>query len=168
MGSMVLWGSYHTVELKQYGSQFINDWTSEKTVMVYANGASQDGVSMTINGTTWSLAPFLSEMSSKVKVQVVGKKDIVADRMYSGTGVLITVWADVTDGDRLYLVPAGILFVWPFVHIGFRVHIMAKDSPNGNPMILESFTESPRTFQTLPPLHLVLFRQYPPDYLYFP
>lgn len=123
-------------------------------VTVYNNGMSTGGVKMLVAPHQFPSdgKGFAEYVSQHIKVDVHGNEVddddhvVVADRVFTGTGTLVQHFSDLHDGDRLYVVAPGLLFVWPFVELGHKVHIMAQDSPTGKPLILESFTDSPRTF----------------------
>jgi hypothetical protein len=56
----------------------------------------------------------------------------------------------LNDGDRLYLVPEGLLFVWPFVSVGHNVTLPADllQLPVGHePIVIESISASPLVFK---------------------
>ncbi|KDO23522.1 hypothetical protein SPRG_11444 [Saprolegnia parasitica CBS 223.65] len=124
-----------------------------KTVVVYDNGKSVGGVRLSLDPSHVSsgaaLAAYLSEHIYVDGIRLVGEPEpvrILADRVFTGTGRLVTSFDDFQDGDRLYTVAPGLLFVWPFVKLGHRVHIRAEMSPTKRDMILESWSESPRVF----------------------
>lgn len=120
-----------------------------KDVTVYPNGLSENGVEMAILEHHFHDGElgFAQYVSQYVDVQKFGAKErVVADRVYTGNGVLIRAFDDIHHGDRLYAVAPGLLFVWPFVKLGHIVQVKALNSPTGKPIILESFTDSPRTF----------------------
>jgi prolyl 4-hydroxylase len=72
---------------------------------------------------------------------------VVADRVFNGQGQLLQSYADILADDRLYLVAPGLLFMWPFVELGHRVTVTSQASPTKEPVIIESISESPRTFR---------------------
>ncbi|EQC39849.1 hypothetical protein SDRG_02508 [Saprolegnia diclina VS20] len=120
-----------------------------KPVTVYANGKSINGVAVAL---TPALVPsgdaLAAYLSTLVEVEGLANHatPVVADRVYTGNGYLVTSYDDIAAEDRLYLVAPGLLFVWPFVKPGHRVYIESTQSPTDAPLILESWTESPRVF----------------------
>lgn len=129
-----------------------------KNVTLYRNGYSTGGVQMLLNAELLNAksGPELAEYFSQfVDVEGVASEDakddaepvsVAADRVFNGKGRLITAYSDIEAGERLYLVAPGLLFVWPFVKLGHRVHLSEVESPTGKPIVVESFSESPRTF----------------------
>ncbi|OQS03334.1 hypothetical protein THRCLA_04380 [Thraustotheca clavata] len=122
-----------------------------KDVVVYGNGKSVGGIKLALEPqfatSGEALAEYLSNFVAVDGVRLVGEssdKKIVADRVYNGQGKLIESFQDIDQGDRLYTVAPGLLFVWPF--LGHRVHVNPVLSPTGRDIILESFSESPRVF----------------------
>jgi prolyl 4-hydroxylase len=134
---------------------------AKKDVILYKNGYSTGGIQMQISAdlldkkNAKELAEYFSQF---IQVETIKEdKDIivtttkktkqnVADRVYNGQGKIIKSYQEIQQGDRLYLVAPGLLFVWPFVKLGHRVYLYPKEAHNSQPVILESFTESPRTF----------------------
>ncbi|CAK4076653.1 unnamed protein product [Aphanomyces euteiches] len=123
-----------------------------KTVSVFDNGQSIGGVNITLTASQVAsgaaLAAYLSDFIQVEGIQLANlpPSKIVADRVYTGNGILVDTFSDFDEGERLYLVAPGLLFVWPFVRLGHKVHIKAKMSPTKKDIILESFSESPRIF----------------------
>ncbi|DAZ94226.1 TPA: hypothetical protein N0F65_001076 [Lagenidium giganteum] len=125
-----------------------------KNVMVYKNGFSTGGVQMQVSADIVSkkngreLAEYFSQFVEVETIKTEDSKAVtaVADRVYNGNGVLLQSYDEIKNDDRLYLVAPGLLFVWPFVKLGHRVYLTPKESPLDKPVILESLTESPRTF----------------------
>ncbi|CAH0482317.1 unnamed protein product [Peronospora belbahrii] len=141
-----------------------------KSVSVYRNGHSTGGVQMQLSAELLAartgegeLAAYLSQFiaveglhesvtdesksldgSKEKEYDVLG---VVADRVFNGRGELLQTYADIQSGDRLYLVAPGLLFVWPFVELGHRVTVTSIASPTKEPIIIESISESPRTFR---------------------
>ncbi|OWY96384.1 hypothetical protein PHMEG_00033357 [Phytophthora megakarya] len=141
-----------------------------KSVTVYRNGYSTGGVHMQLSAELLAsrtgegeLAAYLSqfvaveglhesvaqeeedtEESKEKEYEVPG---VVADRVFNGQGELLQTYADILSGDRLYLIAPGLLFVWPFVELGHRVTVVSEASPTKEPVIIESLSESPRTFR---------------------
>ncbi|OQR87356.1 hypothetical protein ACHHYP_09099 [Achlya hypogyna] len=119
-----------------------------KLVTVYDNGASIGGVAISVSAdkavTGGALAAHLSKYVNVSGLR--GETSAIADRVYTGNGILVESYDNITAGDRLYLVAPELLFVWPFVKPGHRVFIEPTQSPTGRPLILESWTESPRVF----------------------
>ena len=89
-------------------------------VTVFNNGMSTGGIGLTIAPEhVESGEKFAAYLSDQIKVDVFGKKDekVIADRVFSGTGKLIERFDQLQQGDRLYVVAPGLLFVWPFVKV---------------------------------------------------
>lgn len=132
-----------------------------KSVTLYKNGFSTGGVQMQVGADLLQdksgreLAEYFSQF---IEVETVQEDDAtagassegavsaVADRVYNGNGKIMESYQNIKEGDRLYLVAPGLLFVFPFVKLGHRVYLTSTESPTQKPVILESFTESPRTF----------------------
>ncbi|KAH9182393.1 hypothetical protein AeNC1_015632 [Aphanomyces euteiches] len=123
-----------------------------KTVSVFDNGQSVGGINITLTESHVvsgaSLATYLSDFIKVDGIHLPEKpaSKIVADRVYTGKGILVEHFSDFDDGERLYLVAPGLLFVWPFVELGHKVHVSSKMSPTKTDIILESFSETPRVF----------------------
>ncbi|CAK4228691.1 unnamed protein product [Aphanomyces euteiches] len=123
-----------------------------KTVSVFDNGQSVGGINITLTESHVvsgaSLATYLSDFIEVDGIHLPEKpaSKIVADRVYTGKGILVEHFSDFDDGERLYLVAPGLLFVWPFVELGHKVHVSSKMSPTKIDIILESFSETPRVF----------------------
>ncbi|CAK4085623.1 unnamed protein product [Aphanomyces euteiches] len=123
-------------------------------VTVFNNGASVGGIRVDLTPelvpSGESLAAYLStliEVEGLYTDETKTSSKSVADRVYTATGKAIHSFEDLTPDDKLYIVPRGLLFVWPFVEFGHRVSLESHQSPTGNPIILESFSESPRVFK---------------------
>ncbi|KAG7391617.1 hypothetical protein PHYPSEUDO_004119 [Phytophthora pseudosyringae] len=138
-----------------------------KSVTVYRNGYSTGGVQMQLSAellasrtTEGELAAYLSQFvaveglhesvaqesedADESKEKEYSASGVVAERVFNGQGELLQTYADILSGDRLYLVAPGLHFVWPFVELGHRVMVASKAS---EPVIIESISESPRTFR---------------------
>ncbi|TDH70673.1 hypothetical protein CCR75_002910 [Bremia lactucae] len=135
-----------------------------KNVTVYRNGYSTGGVEIQLSAKVLAsrskkgeLAAYLSQF-----VEVEGLDEtmndseeemervvftVVADRVYNGQGALVHGYTDLQFGDRLYLVAPNLHFMWPFVKLGHRVLVTSTFSPINEPVIIESMSESPRTFR---------------------
>jgi hypothetical protein len=91
---------------------------SWKNVIVYDNGESVHGIRVAISvehvNSTIGLATYLSQWKN---VSALKGAPAIADRVYTGKGTLVTSYADIQEGDRLYLVAQGLHFVWPFVKV---------------------------------------------------
>ncbi|RLN75213.1 hypothetical protein BBJ28_00024573 [Nothophytophthora sp. Chile5] len=143
-----------------------------KGVTVFRNGYSTGGVQMQLSAELLAartgdgeLAAYLSQFvaveglhesvyhgsdASNAKEKDHGELEtpgVVADRVFNGQGELLQAYADILSGDRLYLVAPGLLFVWPFVELGHRVAVTSTASPTSSPVVIESISESPRTFR---------------------
>ncbi|KAH9139441.1 hypothetical protein AeRB84_016284 [Aphanomyces euteiches] len=123
-------------------------------VTVLKNGASGDGVQVELTAdlvsSGESLAAYLStiiDVDGLYTDETKTSSKAVADRVYTGTGKAIRSFEDLSPNDKLYLVPEGLLFVWPFAEFGHRVVLESHQSPTGKPIILESFSDSPRVFK---------------------
>lgn len=126
-----------------------------KDVTLYKNGYSTGGVQLQVGAdllqgkTGRELAEYFSQFITVETIQSDAASSparAVADRVYNGVGELLTSYEDIRSGDRLYLVAPELLFVFPFVKLGHRVMLSSKASPTANPVVLESLSESPRTF----------------------
>lgn len=141
-----------------------------KSVTVYRNGYSTGGVQMQLSAELLAsrtgrgeLAAYLSQFvaveglhesvalesedSDKSKDKDHDVPGVVADRVFNGQGEVLQSYVDILPDDRLYLVAPGLHFVWPFVELGHRVTVTSKASPTKEPVIIESLSESPRTFR---------------------
>ncbi|KAH9184755.1 hypothetical protein AeNC1_013268 [Aphanomyces euteiches] len=126
---------------------------ASKPVTVYRNGESVDGVDVELSPEHVPSGKDLAEYLSTF-VQVDGiysdetqtTKATIADRVFTGKGVLIESYDDIQPNDRLYLVAPELHFVWPFVKFGHRVTVESHQSPTGKPITIESYNESPRVF----------------------
>ncbi|ETL47125.1 hypothetical protein F441_03227 [Phytophthora nicotianae CJ01A1] len=141
-----------------------------KSVTVYRNGYSTGGVQMQLSADVLAsrtgegeLAAYLSQFvtveglhesvaeefedADESKEKEYDVPGVMADRVFNGRGELLQSYADILSGDRLYLVAPGLHFVWPFVELGHRVTVTSKASPTKEPVIIESISESPRTFR---------------------
>ncbi|TYZ64380.1 hypothetical protein PybrP1_009060 [[Pythium] brassicae (nom. inval.)] len=129
-----------------------------KDVTVFKNGYSTGGVQLQVGADLLQgksgreLAEYFSQFVDVETVQPEGDSSSaahesgLADRVFNGNGRLVGSYQDIAPGDRLYVVAPGLLFVFPFVKLGHRVVVTPADSPTGKPVVLESLTESPRTF----------------------
>ncbi|KAL4109883.1 hypothetical protein PRIC1_001578 [Phytophthora ramorum] len=137
-----------------------------KSVTVYRNGYSTGGVQMQLSAELLAartgegeLAAYLSqfvaveglhesvETESRSKEKDFDTPGVVANRVFNGQGELLQTYVDILSGDKLYLVAPGLLFMWPFVKLGHRVTVTSQASPTKEPVIIESMSESPRTFR---------------------
>ncbi|KAE9019607.1 hypothetical protein PR003_g13292 [Phytophthora rubi] len=138
-----------------------------KSVTVYRNGYSTGGVQMELSAELLTarsgegeLAAYLSQfvavegLHESVEAETGEEKEkeyttpgVVADRVFNGRGELLQAYAEILSGDRLYLVAPRLHFMWPFVELGHRVTVASKASPTKEPVIIESISESPRTFR---------------------
>ncbi|KAG7399491.1 hypothetical protein PHYBOEH_008726 [Phytophthora boehmeriae] len=135
-----------------------------KSVTVFRNGYSSGGVQMQLSAELLAtrreegeLAAYLSQfvaveglhesVSGGSKEKERETPGVVADRVFNGQGELLQTYADILSGDRLYLVAPELHFVWPFVKLGHRVSVTSRASPTKSPVIIESLSESPRTFR---------------------
>ncbi|CAK4691410.1 hypothetical protein AeNC1_007575 [Aphanomyces euteiches] len=122
------------------------------SVTVYRNGEAAPGLEMDVlpehvpSGK--DLARYLSDFVDVEGIIVQGAEQtkIYADRVFTGKGVLVNSYEDLSENDRLYLVPPDFHFVWPYIEFGHKVAIESTQSPTGKPIILESFNDSPRVF----------------------
>ncbi|KAF0703767.1 Aste57867_7525 [Aphanomyces stellatus] len=127
---------------------------SPVTVTVFNNGESVGGVQVQLTPEHVISGKHLAEYFSTL-IEVDGvytdesktSSNAVADRVFTASGKAVHSFDDVAANDQLYLVPTDLLFVWPFVEFGHRVAIDSAQSPTGKPIILESFSDSPRVFK---------------------
>ncbi|CAI5720893.1 unnamed protein product [Peronospora destructor] len=156
----------------EYRSLSVDHAAAFKSVTVYRNGYSTGGAQLqlmrsaelvTARTGKGELAAYLSqfvaveglhESVTQEPVTTTHDKEneydvpgVVANRVYNGRGELLQTYADILSGDRLYLVAPGLLFMWPFVELGHRVTVTSEASPTKEPVIIESISESPRTFR---------------------
>jgi len=126
-----------------------------KHVTAYANGESIDGVHFNLSTEQVSSGAALAQFLSKEVIVTKANNDptnptessrVVGDRVFTGKGKQVESFADISDGDRLYVVAPGLFFVWPFIELGHKVFVDSATSPTGKPMILESMSDSPRVF----------------------
>lgn len=128
-----------------------------KDVTLFKNGYSTGGVQLQVSADLLQaksgreLAEYFSQFVDVETVQeeaagADGAQSAVADRLFNGSGRLIASYQDIQQGDRLYVVAPGLLFMFPFVKLGHRVVLRPTESPTQQPVVLESLTESPRTF----------------------
>lgn len=126
-----------------------------KNVTVFRNGYSTGGVQMLVSADLLAgkdgreLAEYFSQFVDVEGLATLERDPqlpVVADRVFSGVGQQLHSYQDILPGDRLYLVAPGLLFVWPFVKLGHLVHVTSEASPTKQPIVIESLTESPRTF----------------------
>lgn len=138
-----------------YDLLYVNPFPVAATsITLYQNGASDNGLELTIEhsrvdpSNPRTLATYLSTFLTLDVHNYDEEEDgkMFADRVYTASGKLVTTFADVQLAEKLYVVPPGLLFVWPFVSIGHRVVVDAAYSPTAEKIVLESFSESPRTF----------------------
>jgi hypothetical protein len=113
---------------------------SWKDVTVYENGASVGGVRIALDESQVAsgaqLAAYLSNFVTVSGItlletdssgeQGIHPKKTIADRVFTGKGLQVETYADIEDGDRLYLVAPGLLFVWPFVKVCRLIHLKTK------------------------------------------
>ncbi|KAF0695802.1 Aste57867_13399 [Aphanomyces stellatus] len=123
------------------------------SVTVFPNGESTGGVQVDLTPVDVPSGRILAVyLSTLVKVDGVYTDETksstqdIADRVYTGQGRLVESFDDLAENDRLYVVAPNLLFVWPFVEMGHRVLIESPQSPTGKPIVLESFSDSPRVF----------------------
>ena len=101
---------------------------------------------------------FAVAMSSKIEVsKYMAEKPVIATKAFREDGEMITTFDQLLPADddsthrrRVYLVAEGLEFVWPFVELGHNQTIspnVVPPTPNAGPVILESFSESPRVFR---------------------
>lgn len=120
-----------------------------------------DGAESNASDTDDSVPPseqFAVAMSSKIEVsKYMAEKPVIATKAFREDGEMITTFDqllpandDSTHHRRVYLVAEGLEFVWPFVELGHNQTIspnVVPPTPNAGPIILESFSESPRVFR---------------------
>ncbi|ETV93663.1 hypothetical protein H310_12430 [Aphanomyces invadans] len=124
-----------------------------KIVTVFNNGESVGGIQVPLTfrdvPTGKHLAEYLStllDVEGMYTDETKTSSKAVADRVYTSTGKAVHSFDDIVPNDSLYIVPTGLLFVWPFIEFGHRVALQSSQSPTGKPIILESFNDSPRVF----------------------
>ncbi|RHY26466.1 hypothetical protein DYB32_007595 [Aphanomyces invadans] len=124
-----------------------------KIVTVFNNGESVGGIQVPLTfrdvPTGKHLAEYLStllDVEGMYTDETKTSSKAVADRVYTSTGKAVHSFDDIVPNDSLYIVPTGLLFVWPFIEFGHRVALQSTQSPTGKPIILESFNDSPRVF----------------------
>jgi prolyl 4-hydroxylase len=139
-------------------SEELSGGAALKNVTLYKNGYSTGGVQMQVGADLLQgkngreLAEYFSQFIEVEGIQADDEASaadtvsVVANRVYNGNGKLLESYQDIKQGDRVYVVAPGLLFMFPFVKLGHRVYLTSKESPTEKPVILESFTESPRTF----------------------
>lgn len=121
---------------------------SSKHVNVFSNGESLDGVGVIIPHDVVNLTAFLGQ---KKRANLYGVEGgVEPDRVYNGRARIITEYAQVTDGETLYVVAPGLRFVWPFVEAGHTVTLepdwFSADWRPEVPLTLTSVYELPRVF----------------------
>ncbi|UIZ21255.1 hypothetical protein KXD40_000797 [Peronospora effusa] len=159
----------------EYRSLSVDRDAAFKNVMIYRNGYSTGGVQLQLSAELVAartgkgeLAAYLSQfvavegLHESVTQEPVTKDTkpldeskeneydvpgVVANRVFNGRGELLQTYADILSGDRLYLVAPGLFFMWPFVELGHRVNVTSEASPTKEPVIIESISDSPRTFR---------------------
>ncbi|KAG6576223.1 RxLR-like protein [Phytophthora cinnamomi] len=109
-----------------------------KSVTVFRNGYSTGGVQMELSAELLTARTAEGELAAYLSQFVA---------VEGCTRELLQTYADILSGDRLYLVAPGLHFMWPFVELGHRVTVTSKASPTKEPVIIESISESPRTFR---------------------
>ncbi|KAF0703776.1 Aste57867_7534 [Aphanomyces stellatus] len=126
---------------------------SSVSVTVFNNGDSTGGMAVDLTedhvSSGLALAAYLStiiEVDGVYTDETKTSTKAIADRVFTGKGLLVQSFEDIQPNDRLYVVAPGLLFVWPFVEFGHRVAIESRQSPTGKPIVIESFSDSPRVF----------------------
>ncbi|RQM28686.1 hypothetical protein B5M09_008000 [Aphanomyces astaci] len=124
-----------------------------KVVTVFNNGESVGGIQVRLTPehvpTGQHLAEYLStllDVEGMYTDETKTSSKAVADRVFTAIGKPIHSFDDIAPNDELYIVPTGLLFVWPFVKYGHRVTVQSAHSPTGKPIVLESYNDSPRVF----------------------
>jgi len=67
-------------------------------------------------------------------------------RVFDALGRQLHSLANVADGDQLYVVPAGDVYVWPGGYVGRRLALPYARLPDGTPIALETVSLVPRAF----------------------
>lgn len=119
-----------------------------KTVNLFSNGESVDGFLVTIHNEVANLTSFLGQ---KKRAKLYGVEGgVEPDRIYNGRGQVISDYAQVIDGESLYVVAPGLRFVWPFVQAGHVVTLepdwFSEEWRPEAALTLTSVYELPRVF----------------------
>lgn len=67
--------------------------------------------------------------------------------LYTALGIRVKEWEQVSSGDTIYVVPSGLLFMWPGVKVGHTVTVDDIKTLSGDPIRLRTISLSPRLFE---------------------
>mmetsp|Transcript_14251 Transcript_14251/g.21650 ORF Transcript_14251/g.21650 Transcript_14251/m.21650 type:complete len:561 (+) Transcript_14251:33-1715(+) len=123
-----------------------------KSVVVFNNGLHEGGVSVELQptGDIQALADDLAEKINAEATLLPHQKDYGFGKpysLYTGNGTNVTSWEQILDDSRLYVVPNGLLFMWPTIEIGHAVELHDIETPNGKPVIVRTLKHSPMVFE---------------------
>ena len=146
------------------------------TFSLHDNGSSDEGLLVTMKRTEFPTSEddnhknskskvselFAIEMSSKIDVsKYMAPKPVIATRAFREDGELISTFDQLkplsTSDDRrpplllrrVYLVAEDLEFVWPYIKYGHKQIVSTNVVPpvGGEPVVLESVSDSPRVFR---------------------
>ena len=143
------------------------------TFSLHDNGSSDEGLLVTMKRTEFPTSEddnhknskskvselFAIEMSSKIDVsKYMAPKPVIATRAFREDGELISTFDQLKPSAsddrppllrRVYLVAEDLEFVWPYIKYGHKQIVSTNVVPpvGGEPVVLESVSESPRVFR---------------------
>ncbi|GBG31794.1 Prolyl 4-hydroxylase subunit alpha-1 [Hondaea fermentalgiana] len=129
----------------QFTVHFNGDGLSEG---LSKSSADYPGLDALIRDACLALPEILSKVTNgdeKAAVQVCEPE--LGAKLFTDRGRRVLSFFDIEDGQRTYVVPQGLNFVWPLAKVGSVWHPDSVESPvPGKPIALRQLSMSPRVF----------------------
>ena len=119
-------------------------------LFLYQNGYSENPVNAIVSRE--KLCPSPDTISKVLTAEVdadwgcAGSAD-GSCRIFLHNGWEITTCAELTENDKLWLVPRGREFIWPTFKKGHLVEVRHVTTANNKPIVVETLSESPKVFR---------------------
>lgn len=137
-------GFFWSAKKKNVGDdESSSDEDNVLTIQAFDNGEYENGQSLRLTPTECAERSDLGQV-------VCPKIDRPEDcSLYSAWGTRITSCNDLKNGDNVFVVPIGRLYMWPSYDVGHQASIRHIGMPVGKPIILETISQRPRVFRLL-------------------
>ncbi|GAB5362151.1 hypothetical protein AAMO2058_000773700 [Amorphochlora amoebiformis] len=123
------------------------------SVTVYNNGVNDGGVAASLEFTNdiTKLGEELAKLVDANKTLLEHQREEFGFgktwQLWTGNGTRVTSFSNMTDGDNIYVVPSGLLFMWPTIAINHTVVLHDVSTTNGRPVTIRTLNHSPMVFE---------------------
>ena len=120
--------------------------TAELGLFLYRNGFSADPLNSIVSKATICRSPdaLVATLSGEVDGDWGCEQGC---RVFLHNGWEVTNCEELVENDKLWLVPKGREFIWPTFKKGHLVEVRHVKSGNGEPIVVETLSESPKVFR---------------------